>query len=99
MQPTMWRYLCHIGYGMAKDISVTTTVAQGGRIVIPASYRRALGVRPGDQIVLRFEDGEVRITSRAQARRRAREYVRSLAPKGTSLVNELIRERRESAND
>jgi AbrB family looped-hinge helix DNA binding protein len=84
---------------MAKEISVTTTVAQGGRIVIPASYRRALGVRPGDEIVLRFEDGEVRITSRAQARRRAQEYVRSLVPKGTSLVNELIRERRESAND
>ncbi len=84
---------------MAKNISVTTTIAEGGRIVIPASFRRALGVRPGDEILLRFEDGEVRITSRAQARRRAREYVRSLVPKGTSLMHELIRERRESADD
>ena len=84
---------------MAKDITVTTTVAEGGRIVIPASYRKALGVRPGDEIVLRFADGEVRITSRAQARRRAREYVRSLVPKGESMVDELIRERRESADD
>ncbi len=84
---------------MAKCIAVTTTVAEGGRIVIPASYRRALGVRPGDEIVLRFEDGEVRITSRVQARRRAREYVRSLVPKGESMVDELIRERRASADD
>lgn len=84
---------------MAKDIAVTTTVAEGGRIVIPASYRKALGVRPGDEIVLRFTDGEVRITSRAQARRRAREYVRSLVPKGESMVNDLIRERRESSDD
>jgi AbrB family looped-hinge helix DNA binding protein len=84
---------------MAKDISVTTTVAEGGRIVIPASYRRAMGVRPGDEIMLRFEDGEVRITSRAQVRRRAREYVRSLVPKGTSLMHELMRERRESADE
>jgi AbrB family looped-hinge helix DNA binding protein len=84
---------------MAKDIALTTTVAEGGRIVIPASYRRALGVRPGDEIVLRFADGEIRITSRAQARRRAREYVRSLVPKGESMVDELIRERRESPDD
>lgn len=81
---------------MTKQHSLTTTIAEGGRVVIPASYRRALGVHPGDQVVLRLEDGEVRITSRAQARRRARDYVRSLLPKGVSLVEELIQERRES---
>jgi AbrB family looped-hinge helix DNA binding protein len=81
---------------MSKDVSVTTTLAQGGRIVIPASFRRALGVRPGDEVLLRMKDGEVRITSRAQARRRAREYVQSFIPKGISLVDELIRERREA---
>ena len=84
---------------MTKDTSLTTTVAEGGRIVIPASYRRALGVRPGDEVVLRMADGEIRITSRVQARRRAVEYVRSLVPKGVSLVDELIRERRKSADD
>jgi len=80
---------------MAHDTAVTITIAEGGRIVIPAGYRKALGVRPGDEVVLRMADGEIRITSRAQARRRAREYVRSLVPKGVSLADELIRERRE----
>jgi len=84
---------------MAKEAVLTTTVAQGGRIVIPAGYRRALGIRPGDEVVLRLENGEVHISSRAQARRRAREYVRSLIPKNVSLVDELIRERREAADD
>lgn len=84
---------------MTKETSLTTKVAAGGRIVIPASYRRALGVRPGDEVVLRMTDGEVHITSRVQARRRAREYVRSLVPKGVSLVDELIRERRDAADD
>ncbi len=65
-------------------------------MVIPADYRRALGVQPGDQVVLRLENGEVRITSRAQARRRAQDYVRSLVPKHESLVDALIRERREA---
>lgn len=79
---------------MVKEIAVTTTVAEGGRIVIPASYRRALGVRTGDEIVLRLEEGEVRITSRAHARLRAQEYVRGLKRKGGSMLEELIRERR-----
>jgi AbrB family looped-hinge helix DNA binding protein len=81
---------------MADDTAVTITIAEGGRIVIPAGYRKALGVGPGDQVVLQMADGEIRITSRAQARRRAREYVRSLVPKGVSLAGELIRERREA---
>jgi AbrB family looped-hinge helix DNA binding protein len=81
---------------MTKQKILTTIIAEGGRIVIPASYRRALGLRPGDQVVLRLENGEVRITSRAQARRRAQNYVRSLLPKNVSLVDELIRERRKA---
>jgi len=84
---------------MAVEETITTTVAEGGRIVIPAAYRRALGIRPGDEVVLRLDKGEVRLSTRALARRRAREYVRSLVPKGVSLVDELIRERRESADD
>jgi AbrB family looped-hinge helix DNA binding protein len=71
-------------------------ISAGGRIVIPAHFRRALGIYHGDQVVLRMEDGEVHISSCAQARRRAREYVRSLVPEGTSLVDELILERREA---
>ena len=89
----MW----HNSIVMAHSECVTTTVAQGGRIVIPASYRKALGVKPGDHVLLRLEDGEVRVVSRAQARRRAQEYVRSLNPRNVSLVDELIRERRKEA--
>src|SRR5207248_1536702 len=33
-------------------------LGEGGRVVIPAEYRKALGVKPGDDIVLRLQDGE-----------------------------------------
>ena len=82
---------------MARTEYVTTTLAEGGRIVIPASYRKALGVKPGDQVVLRLENGEVRVISRTEARRRSQVYVTSLLPKNVSLVDELIRERRKEA--
>jgi len=91
--------ICHDDYEMASTNAITTTMTDGGRIVIPAAYRRVLGVQPGDEVVLRMEDGELRVTTRAQARRHAQQYVRRLVPKGVSLVNELIRERREAADD
>ena len=72
-------------------------VNENGRVVIPATFRKALGIKVGDEVVLRVQDGELRITtqqSRIQrAQRRARQYVEP----GTSLVDELLAERREAA--
>ena len=56
--------------------------------------RKALGIKVGDEVVLRVQDGELRITtqqSRIQrAQRRARQYVEP----GTSLIDEILAERR-----
>ena len=73
---------------------VHTKIAEGGRIVIPAEYRRALGVEVGDEVILRMADGEVHILTRAQAIKRAQALVRKHVPKRRSLVHELIQERR-----
>jgi AbrB family looped-hinge helix DNA binding protein len=79
---------------------VRTTVNAAGRIVIPAAYRRALGIKQGDEVILRLEEGEVRIITPAQAIRRAQALVRRYVPAGRSLVDELIAERRaESARE
>ncbi len=76
---------------------VKTRLDQGGRVVIPAEYRRALGLRPGEEVILRLEDGEIRIISLAQAIRRAQAIVRQYVPAGRSLSDELIAERRSEA--
>ena len=39
-----------------------TKLGEGGRVVIPAEYRRTLGVGPGDEVILALEDGAVRPT-------------------------------------
>jgi AbrB family looped-hinge helix DNA binding protein len=83
---------------MAKNLETTTKLGEGGRLVIPAPYRKALGVGPGDTLVLRLEDGELRVTSRAQAVRRAQSYVRRYVPEGVSVVDDLIQQRREEAS-
>ena len=75
-------------------IEFKTKLAEGGRIVIPAEYRQALGLHVGDELILRLEDGEVRIFTARQAIKRAQELVRRYIPQNRSLADELIAERR-----
>jgi len=74
-----------------------TKLREGGRLVIPAEYRKALGLKPGDEVLLSLEDGEIRVVSTRQAIARAQSLVRRYIPKGRSLSEELIKERREEA--
>jgi len=74
-------------------------VNENGRVVIPASFRKALGIRVGDEVILRIEDAELRITTLKGRVERARRLVRKHVKPGTSLADELIAERREAARN
>jgi len=74
---------------------VRTKVAEGGRIVIPVEYRRALGMDVGDEVILRLGEGELTVLTPRQAIRRAQQLVRRYIPEGRRLAEELISERRE----
>ena len=66
-------------------------------MVIPAEYRKSLGLKPGDHVVLILEDGEVRVSTVDRWVRRAQDLVRPHVPKGVSLADEVIQERRQQA--
>jgi antitoxin PrlF len=76
---------------------MSTRITQGGRVVIPAEFRHALGLEEGDEVILRLVDSELRITGRSEAIRKAQAVVRKHVRKGKPLVQELIRERRREA--
>ena len=84
---------------MTIDAEVRLRVNENGRVVIPAAFRRALGINAGDEVVLRMEDDELRITTLKRRLERAQRLVRKHVKPGTSLVDELIAERREVAKD
>lgn len=75
-------------------IDTRTKLAEGGRIVIPVEYRQALGLHVGDEVILRLEDGEVRIFTPQQAIKRAQELVKRYVVEGQSLADELLQERK-----
>ena len=72
-------------------------VNENGRVVIPASFRKALGINIGDEVVLQIDDDELRITTVKRRVQRAQRLVRKHVKAGTSLVDELIAERREAS--
>ncbi len=74
-------------------------VNENGRVVIPASFRERLGIRVGDDLVLLMEGDELRITTLKRNIERAQRLVRKHVKPGTSLVDELIAERREAARN
>ncbi len=77
--------------------NIKTKLGQGGRIVLPAEFREALGVKTGDELILSLKDDEVRVFTRRAAIKRAQGMLRRYIPEGRSLVDELIQERRAEA--
>ena len=74
-------------------------VSQNGRVVIPASFRKALGINAGDELLLRIQDDELRITTQQRRIQRAQRRARRYLKPGASLVDELLAERREAARN
>jgi AbrB family looped-hinge helix DNA binding protein len=79
------------------DSETFARVNDNGRVVIPASYRKALGIKAGDKVILRMEDDELRITTMKRRLERAQRRIRQYVKPGVSLADELIAERREAA--
>jgi AbrB family looped-hinge helix DNA binding protein len=67
-----------------------------GRVVIPALLRRQLGFEPGDRLIARLEDGRLILEKPETIKHRLKARFAHL-PRGKSLADELLAERREEA--
>lgn len=74
-------------------------VNENGRVVIPAAFRKALGMNVGDEVIARIEDDELRISTIRSRIVRAQRLVRKYIKPGRSLVDELIAERRRDTRN
>ncbi len=74
---------------------VAVKLGTGGRLVIPGSFRSALGIGPGDTLLLVMEEEGLRVLTPRQAVARAQGRVRDYVAADRSLAAELLAERRE----
>jgi AbrB family looped-hinge helix DNA binding protein len=72
-------------------------VDTAGRIVIPAELRAELAIEPGQELILSKEADGLHLQTFTQAVRAAQEAFAPYRVPGVSVVDELIRERREEA--
>lgn len=77
--------------------SYRAKVDPSGRIVIPAELRIRLGIAEGDELIVESDGGHVVVKTSEQALKDAQAYFASFVPPGVSLVDELLRERRDEA--
>jgi AbrB family looped-hinge helix DNA binding protein len=77
---------------MQKEARIRVT--KNGEIRIPSAFRKAMGIRAGDEVVFRIEGNELRISNLEGRIARAQRLVRKYLGPGTSLADELMAERR-----
>ena len=74
-----------------------TKIVEGGRVILPAAFRKSLGVVKGDTVLVELHGDEIRIRPARSALRKLQEKLRGYAPETGTVSDELIAERREEA--
>jgi AbrB family looped-hinge helix DNA binding protein len=77
--------------------SFRAKIGPSGRLVIPAAQRRELGFEVGDEVLLETAGDELRVTSLKNRIARVQALVGKYNPRGESLSDSLIRDRRAQA--
>jgi bifunctional DNA-binding transcriptional regulator/antitoxin component of YhaV-PrlF toxin-antitoxin module len=72
-------------------------VDECGRLPIPSPMLGALGVQPGERLLVEIDGNDLRIRNLHAVFAEVQAHVRNLVPEDVSLVDELIAERRREA--
>ncbi len=72
-------------------------ILDGGRIIVPAALRQALGLAKGDTVYLDIEGDALRVRPAHAVVAQLQAKLRCYAPDGVSLADDLIAERRDDA--
>lgn len=74
-------------------------VSKGGKIAIPSACKKALNIKDGDELLFDIIDNQVVLSPVKFTLQKVRRLLKNHNPSGKSLVDELIQERRQEANN
>jgi AbrB family looped-hinge helix DNA binding protein len=72
-------------------------MVEGGRVIVPAEFRRQMGIGKGDTLLFEMHGDELRIRAARSALRELQAKLKPYAVSGGSVADELIAERRAEA--
>lgn len=72
-------------------------IIKGGRLILPAEFRRQLDLKDGDRVTIEMVDDQLKISSQMAAVRRLQAKIAQYVPEGVSLSEELMAERKLEA--
>ena len=76
------------------NLSVQATLGADGRLLIPAALRDAVGIKRGERLTLRVEDGRIVVESWKSTIKRIQDMLAYLKVPGESVVDEFLADRR-----
>jgi AbrB family looped-hinge helix DNA binding protein len=74
---------------------IKSRIDKAGRLVIPNHYRQVLDLIPGEEVMLRLEDGEMHVCSFKKAAEKARDLITHYNHENHDLLEILFKHRRE----
>ena len=77
--------------------SQAVKIIDGGKLIIPAAFRRKLGIDTGDTVVVELGEDGLHVRSLPSAVRLAQQIVREFVPDEVDLAEDLIDDRRIEA--
>lgn len=77
--------------------AIKVKMAQGGRVMVPAEMRRALGMEIGDELLMKVENQELKIFNLQHAINEAQNIMARYNPQKKCLSDEIIKDRRDEA--
>ena len=79
-------------------MQIAARLDRAGRIMIPHRFRNSLGLSEGSELIVRLEDGELRLSTPLQALKQAQRALSLLKKPGESVVDDLLADRKQEAH-
>ena len=77
------------------SLQVKLKLGPGGRVVIPVEVRAAMELKEGDTLLGEFDGESLKLTAFSHLVREIQKEMMAKVPRGTSVVDEFIAERRK----
>ena len=78
-------------------MTIAAKMDRAGRLLLPQRFRSELGLADGSEVLLSLENGEIRLTTRAAALKKAQDALQQVRPPVEGVVDSFLADRREEA--